>query len=283
MPHRPGDGPARRACFAPCATLLRALRLALAAVAVLLCTAAPATAQLGIFDALSRRFSDVSFYANTGGLAPATDEVRADRLSAFGIEVLLNIGSISRPTGPAVRGDSVVLRWTGMQVVRSAEGVDTIHTYEVRPGTVRQPTEQVWSLELGLGYGQMAGFSSNVEHLDLRGAVRDLPTVSLYASYVPTGTYFGVRSGFMRLQSLQVYHDDGRTWAGEADSFLGGAALGQVVDLLNISLFAEVGYAWRPFPSIRWSGGPLPADIPREMSLHSWTFGVGVQFALGGT
>jgi hypothetical protein len=254
------------------------------AVAALLTALTPATgsAQIGIFDALARRFSDVSFYGNIGGLAPSTPDVRADRLSAFGIEVLVSIGTITRNTGPAVRGDSAVLRWTGMQVVRRATGVDTINTYDVRPGTVRQPSEEVWSLELGLGYGQMAGFRSNVEQLDLRGSVRDLPTVSLYASYVPTGTYVGLRSGFMKLQALQLYHEDGRSWAGEADSFLGGMAVGQIIDLLNLSFFAEVGYAWRPFPSIRWTGGTLPATAPRELSLHSWTFGAGVQFALSG-
>jgi hypothetical protein len=275
---RPGGRSGRQ----PGITSCRALLCPLAGL-VLLAWPAEARGQIGIFDALARRFSDVSFYANTGGLVPSTPEVRADRLSAFGIEVLVNIGGISRPTGPPVRGDSVVIRWTGMQVVRSATGVDTVHTYEVRPGVVRQPAEPIWSLELGLGYGQMAGFGSNIPGLDLKGAVRDLPTVSLYASYVPTGTYVGLRSGFMRLQSLQVYHDDGRSWSGEAESFLGGAALGQVFDLLDLSFFAEVGYAWRPFPSIRWTGGPLPQNMPRELSLHSWTLGAGVQFALGGS
>lgn len=245
-------------------------------------TARPAVAQVGIFDALARRFSDVSFYASTGGLLPSTSEVRADRLTSYGIEVLVSIGSINRPTGPPVATDSVVLRWTGMQVVRSAAGVDTVHTYEVRPAVFMQPMEQVWSLELGLGYGQMSGFASAAPELDMRGAVRDLPTVSLYASYVPTGTYVGVRSGFMRLQSLQVYHADGRVWGGEAESFLGGAAVGQVVDLLSLSLFTELGYSWRPFPSIRWSGGPVAPELPRELSLNGWSVGLGVQFAMGG-
>jgi hypothetical protein len=250
--------------------------------AALLAMPGPAAAQIGIYDALARRFSDVSFYANVGGLSPSSREVRADQLTGFGIEVLLTIGGVSRPTGPPVRTDSVVLTWTEMQVVTNATGVDTIHTYQVRPGVVRQPSEPVWSFELGLGYGQMTGFGSNVEGLDLKGAVRDLPTVSLYASYVPSGTYFGVRSGFMKLQALQLYDEEGRSWSGESESFMAGLALGQVLDLLNLSFFGEVGYAMRPFPSIRWSGGPLPTGIPREISLHSWSVGVGVQFALGG-
>jgi hypothetical protein len=251
--------------------------------AVLLCTPASAQAQMSIFDALARRFSGVSFFVNSGGVAPSSPQVRADRLTSFGIEVLVNIGEITRPTGPVVRGDSAVLSWTGMQVVRRADGVDTINTYAVRPGVSRQPTEAVWSLELGLGYGQTAGFESRDPSLDLKGAVRDLPSAALYASYVPTATYFGLRSGLMRLQALQVYDDTGRSWGGEAESFMAGAAVGQVVDLLNLSFFAELGYSWRPFPSIRWTGpGPVPPGIPREMSLHGWSVGVGVQFALAG-
>lgn len=248
---------------------------------MLLATPTHVSAQIGIYDALARRFSDVSFFFNEGGLAPTTPEVRADHLSSFGIEVLLTIATITRPTGPAVRGDSVVLTWTERRVMKTATGVDTVETYQVKPGVVRRPSEPVWTLELGLGYGQMSGFESNVPGLDLKGSVRDLPSVSLYASYDPTSTYFGVRSGFMKLQSLQVYDDAGRTWSGEADSFMTGVAVGQSVELLNVTLFAEAGYAWRPFPSIRWTGGTLPSNIPRELSLHGWTAGVGIQFSLG--
>lgn len=268
-------------CNDRCKCSLRSPGIALLIASAAFCVPAPVSAQIGIFDALARRFSDVSFYVNTGGLAPSSPEVRADRLSAFGIEVLVGIGGVSRPTGPAVRRDTAVLTWTGMQVVASPKGTDTTYTYTVKPGTVRQPTEQVWSLELGLGYGQMSGFRSNVPGLEMKGSVRDLPTVSLYASYVRTGTYVGVRSGFMRLQSLQVFDDRGNTWSGEADSFSTGVAIGESRDVLNLSFFGEAGYSWRPFPSIRWAGGPLPANIPRELSLHGWTIGVGVQFPLG--
>ncbi len=266
---------------AGCTGSLRSPGVALLIASAAFCVPAPVSAQIGIFDALARRFSDVSFYMNTGGLAPTTPEVRADRLSAFGIEVLVEIGGVNRPTGPAVRRDTAVLTWTGMQVVANAKGTDTIYTYTVKPGAVRQPTEEIWSLELGLGYGQMSGFRSNVEGLEMKGSVRDLPTVSLYASYVPTGTYVGLRSGFMRLQSLQAFDDRGGTWSGEADSFSTGVAIGESIDVVNLSFFGEAGYSWRPFPSIRWTGGPLPANIPRELSLHSWTIGFGVQFSLG--
>jgi hypothetical protein len=251
-------------------------------VAVLAALPQAAAAQFGVYDALARRFSDVSFYANTGALAPQPDGIRSDRMSAFGIEVLLEIGSVTRPTGPArAPGDSVVLSWTEMRVTTGTDGTDTVYTYQVRGAPAVQPVAPVWIFELGVGYGQLTGFASAAPDIDLRGAVRDLPTVSLYSVYVPSGSYFGVRSGFMRFQGLQAYDTDGRAFAGEAESFLAGVALGQSATALGITLFVEAGYALRPFPSIRWSGTPLPPQVPRGMNLHGWTLGGGIQFSLG--
>jgi hypothetical protein len=256
--------------------------IALAA-AVLLLIPMPAQAQIGIYDALARRFSDVSFFGNVGGLATRSEGITAGRLSSFGIEVLLEIGSVSRPVGPApVRRDSVALNWTEMRVTRGDDGsVDTVYSYQVRRVTPVQRTEPVWTFELGLGYGQTTGFGTSVPGLDLRGAVRDLPTVTLYASYEATSTYLGLRSGFMRLQSLQLYDADARSFSGEAESFMAGVALGQSMDIGGITLFIEAGYAIRPFPSIRWTGGALPAGAPRSLNLDSWTLGAGIQFGLG--
>jgi hypothetical protein len=258
------------------------IRTGAAAAALLLIVPLPLQAQIGIYDSLARRFSDVSFFGNVGGLHPRSEGVTSDRLTSFGIEVLLEIGSVTRPVGPPpVRTDTVALNWTEMRVVTNADGVDTINTYEVRRVSAAMPTQVIWTFELGVGYGQTTGFGTDVPGLDLRGAVRDLPTVSLYASYVQTGTYLGLRSGFMRLQSLQLYDDDGGSYSGEAESFMAGAALGQAVDLFGISLFVEAGYAFRPFPSIRWTGGPLPHGAPRSLDLDSWTLGAGLQFGLG--
>jgi hypothetical protein len=263
----------------PC---FRGIRTGAAAAALLLIVPLPVQAQLGIYDALARRFSDVSFFGNVGGLYPKAEGVTADRLTSFGIEVLLEIGSVTRPVGPPiVRRDTVALNWTEMRVVTSADGVDTVNTYQVRRVAPVQATEAIWTFELGLGYGQTTGFGTDVPGLDLRGAVRDLPTVTLYASHARTGAYVGLRSGFMRLQSLQLYDTEGRSYSGEAESFMAGAAVGQAVDLLGITLFVEAGYAYRPFPSIRWTGGTLPPGAPRSLDLDSWTLGAGIQFGLG--
>jgi hypothetical protein len=252
--------------------------------ATLLLSALPqqAAAQFGIYDALARRFTDVSFYMHTGGLHPRPPELAAGRLAAYGIEVLLEIGSVTRPDGPPrAPADSVVLSWTEMRVTTGAAGTDTVNTYQVRRTTPVQPATPIWLFELGVGYGQLTGFASAESGIDLRGAVRELPTVSLYATYEPWGSYFGLRSGFIRFQGLQAWDADGRSFAGDAESFLAGVAIGQAATALGITFFAEAGYSLRPFPSIRWSGTPTPPGLPRGLNLHGWALGAGIQFGLG--
>ena len=266
---------------------ISAFRRRLSALAWALCAAAlgpgSASAQIGIYDALASRFSDVSFYGHVGDVAGRSDGVTVDRLTGFGIEVLLEIGRTTRIVGPpAPQADSVELRWTGMEVLRDGTGAaDTINTYDVVPIATVVPRETIWTFELGVGYGQLSGFESSVPGLELKGSVRDLPTVSLYASYEPTGTYFGLRSGFMKFQGLQVFDAAGESFQGSAEGFMAGAALGQAIEMLSFNLFVEGGYAIRPFPSIEWSGGTIPAGTPRDMSLHGWNVAAGIQFSLG--
>lgn len=250
----------------------------------LLATPGPLSGQIGIFDALARRFSDVSFFANRGGLHGASAGVRDDGLVNYGIEVFLQIGSIHRPAQPErLQGDSVSLVWTGMEVRRGGSGVDTVNTYQVRPRPSLPAGEPIWTLEVGIGYGQLTGFGLDDPGLDLRGAVRDLPSLSLYAVYEPWDGYFGVRSGFMKTQGLQVFDAEGRAFTGEAEGFLAGLAVGRFVQLLDLSLFVEGAYTWRDFPSVRWSGaGPVPANASRAMGLHGWSVGAGIQFGVGG-
>jgi hypothetical protein len=246
---------------------------------------APARAQFGIFDALASRFSDVSFYGTAGGLLPGSDDIEAGRLWSFGIEALFEIGTVTREVGPApaAPADSVELRWTGREVVRRGATADTVDTYavdEVEPEPA--PTETIWTFEIGLGYSQLSGFDASTPGLTLKGSVRDLPSMSLYATYEPLGGYFGLRSGFMRFQGLQVIDAEGVAYEGDAESFLAGFALGQAFEVHRLFVFAEGAYTFRFFPSVSWGGGVPPAGTPREISLSGWSVGVGVQFGVGG-
>jgi hypothetical protein len=239
---------------------------------------------VSIYDAIARRFSDVSFFANTGALMPASGGLRGDRVTSYGIEVLLEIGGVSRPApGLPPPGDSASVVWTGRQITHDGTRADTVDTYEVRPQIARAAREPLWTFELGVGYGQLTGFGLDSEDLDMRGAARDLPSLSLYASYEPLGGYLGIRSGFAKLQGLQVIDPEGRVFGGEAESFVAGIAVGEFVEILSLNVFVEGAYTWRDFPSVRWSGpGALPRELPRSMSLSGWTLGAGLQFGVGG-
>lgn len=266
----------RRAC-----TPARVTGLLLGALAVL---AGPTgvAAQYGFLGSLGNRFSDLSFFANIGGLAPSTDEVRSDGLRSFGMEILFTVGTVTRRTGPVPETrDSVRLVWREMRVERTAEGVDTVDIYDVERVSARAPTRDVWTFELGLGYGQVSGFQARAPGLDLKGSVRDLPSVSLYASYEGLGTYFGLRSGLMELSGLQLIDDEGAAWKGSGKSFLAGLVAGQAWSVADLNFFVEASYVVRDFPSVEWSGSP-PPETPRSMDLSGWSVGTGIQFAIGG-
>jgi hypothetical protein len=250
----------------------------------------PVSAQLGAIEAFARRVTDLSFNAHMGGLAPESDDVRADRagLRSFGLELLFEIGTVERPTGPAPAvTDTATLTWTEMIVEAGPDGVDTTYVYEVRePSRPEPPTRAIWTFEMGIGYSQLYGFDAGDPTFDMRGQVRDLPAATLYATYEPLGFYFGLRSGFMQIQGLQVYNAAGDVFAGKADSFLLGGLVGKSTEILGINFFLEGAYSIRSFPSVEWRsvqmGISLDRGLPRELSFDSWSIGTGIQFGMGG-
>jgi hypothetical protein len=244
---------------------------------------APAAAQYGFLGSLANRFSDLSFFANAGGLLPEHDAVRADRLKSFGLEILFEIGTVTRQAGPApVPTDSVRVVWREMRVERTAEGVDTVNIYDVERVTASAPTVDVWTFEIGLGYGQMSGFDVREPTIEMKGSIRDLPAVSLYASYDASGTYFGLRSGLMETSALQVIDEGGEAYKGSAKSFMAGLLVGQAWSIAGLNLFVEGAYMMRDFPSVEWASSTPPPGTPRSMNLSGWSLGGGVQFNVGG-
>ena len=266
--------------------------LAVPVLALALCAfaPAPASAQLGVIEAFARRVTDLSFNASLGGLSPSSPEARGDAFDVrgFGLELLFEIGTVEEVTGsaPAAR-DTADLVWTEMVVVVGPDGVDTTFVYDVvEPPPPSAPTREIWTFEMGIGYGQVTGFGSGDPTIDLRGQIRDLPSASLYANYAPSGIYLGLRSGFMALRGLRAYDTAGEAYSGIADSFLLAGLVGTSVEVLSINVFGEVAYSVREFPSVEWravrSTTPLPVNLPRELSLSGWSIQVGVQFGMGG-
>ena len=263
------------------AALLLAATLALA-------LPAPAEAQLGAIEAFARRVSDLSFYFTVGGVSGADSAVEQEPggVRAFGVELLFEVAEITRPVKGASappRADSVRRVWTGMEVVHSEEGVDTVYTYEIeRVPPPAPPTEPVWVMEMGLGYGQLQGYELEDATLEMNVSLRELPSVSLYASYEPWGNYFGLRTGFMRAQALQVTNEEDASFSGDADAFLFGGLVGYAWALEDLWLFLETGYTLRIFPSVQWRaqspGTPLDPRLPRELDVSGWFVSTGLQF-----
>lgn len=275
VPSRTGPN-GRSARPLACATLVLAALLAPASV----------SAQFGALEALARNVTDLSFFGGMGGLLPAADEMSSgEGTFNFGVELLFEIASVERPISGARRpapADSVRLDWTRMEVVRSEEGVDTVYYYEVEPvSPPPAPTETIWTVELGIGYGQISGFDLADPSLQLRGSIRDLPAASVYAFYEPLSTYFGIRTGFMRTKGLQVFdRDTGESFTGDAEAFLAAGLLGYAWSVSDFWAFVESAYTVRYFPSVQWSGGALPAGVPTDLNVSGWSVTAGIQFPI---
>lgn len=246
--------------------------------------ARPLHAQLGAVEALLDRVTDVSFYVSSGSLSPGTEGVGTGGygLASYGLELLFSIGSVSRPVpgAEAPAGDTVAMEWVRTTLTRRGAYTDTTDVFEVRTVPREVPSETVWLFELGLGYGQLVGFEADSREVELKGTIRDLPSVSFYASYEPLGGYFGFRSGFMTLHALQFYDAEGTVYSGEAESFLASGLVGYAKEVLGFNLFAEGGYSLRYFPSVVWSTDALPPEVPRTLNLSGWHISGGIQFRL---
>jgi hypothetical protein len=200
------------------------------------------------------------------------------------LELLFSIGEVGRPLPQSASEptDPVQMEWIQTTVARHDDHTDTTNVFEIRKVCRESPTEPIWLFEMGLGYGQVVGFSGSGSKTDLRGTIRDLPSVSFYASYEPVGAHFGLRSGFMRAQGLQYHDETGGSISGKADSFLASGPVGYALEILRFNLFAESGYALRYFPSIEWSGGTAGGTQPRELNLSGWFLSTGIQFQITG-
>jgi hypothetical protein len=263
-------------------------RVAMVVVAAAATAALPSTAaaQLGPIEALANRVSDLSFYYGTGGLT--SDGALAPNpwgVRTFGLELLFEVAQI--PTAEARRRRAETPRppvWVLERVeVRQVEGrEDTVRHYGVQrvPPAPLSPDEILWTLEVGIGYGQTEGLSLRDPELELNATIRNLPALTLYLSHEPTGGYMGVKTGFMRSDALQVVDPGGQVFRGRGEAFLLGGLLGYAFPLRPAFLFVEGGYTLRAFPSVEWTHapGPLPPGLPRTLDASGWTVAGGIQF-----
>lgn len=276
----PSDAPHPTARGAP---LLGATLVVLAAVL----TATPAAAQFGPIETLARRVSDLGFYFSGGGIAGGSSALDNDAfgLTSFGVELLFEVAEI--PSADARRRQAEAPAVTRhvlreMEVRRGEGGVDTIYHYDVvrsQPGP--SPEDIEWTLEVGIGYGQVQGLELRDPSLDLNTTIRTLPSLTLYLSYEPWGTYLGMRTGFLRTHALQVVDDAGTIIDGDAEAFMMGGLAGYAFAFDPTYVFIEAGYTVRNFPSVQWSApGALPPGVPRNLDASGWLVSAGIQFPI---
>jgi hypothetical protein len=141
--------------------------------------------------------------------------------------------------------------------------------------------------ELGLGASYLRGYTAVEPTLDLRTAVRALPTVSLYVSHevarTPLSVYGGGSFGLLELWHAQAYDAADRTWDLEARTFEFGVSGGVYVGLGPLpGVFAEAAWRSRKFSSVQWDGpdDAIPAGWPRSLDLSGYSLSLGLQVQL---
>ncbi len=273
------------------------------ALAVLLAAPTALEAQFAPLGSLLGRVEDLSFYAGFGGLRPYSGALKEEGagLRQFGVELLFTVSSAVR-TCPKnefgrcyrsfdpreVKGRDTIYTMVDRQI-SGPGGADTVYHYEVSYATsysehVEMQVDTIWDFEVGLGYGQLFGFEEAEGMFDLRGSVRELPAVTIYASHAHHKFYLGLKSGFMELNEVQAFEEqaDGTVavYKAKANSFLLGAALGRWMEVYDGVFFVEGSYSIRSFPSVNW-GTTVPAQLPRKLSLSGWSVNGGLQFPIG--
>ena len=153
--------------------------------------------------------------------------------------------------------------------------------------TPPEPEERQFDFDLGIGYGQMDGLVADGA-FDLRGSVRELPSISAYVSASLNdriGIYGGVRTGVITLTDAQLYVPDGTTssvYTLSSTSFEFGAPIGVDVKLVgDLHLTAEVEYMRRIFNSLTTDPPTgFPTAFPRTLNLSGWSWSLGLQLPL---
>ena len=149
---------------------------------------------------------------------------------------------------------------------------------------IKDDKKSPFAVELALGYNYLTGFRSANPALDLRGSMRTLPELSVYATYEKLGRfepYVGVHTGLLDLWHTQAYDEDGQQYSVASESFQAGVTGGVVMN----GIWIEGSYRIRNFPSLEWTlpedATVLPAEFPRSLDLTGWSVRIGYQFSIG--
>jgi hypothetical protein len=149
---------------------------------------------------------------------------------------------------------------------------------------VELDTSATWDYELGLGFEHMTGFVARPgAGLDLRGSLRALPRLSIYAAPPPIAIkqvrpYFSLSTGLVQLRNVRLYDSTGVQYALEGDTFDMGVGVGV---MHGSGLFVEASYRDCDVRSVdyKFPAGTtaVPVGWPRSLDLTGIQVSIGYQ------
>jgi hypothetical protein len=258
-----------------------------AAAVALASTPAPARAQIGIEDLLES-VTDIAVSVtcwNTRSESLRRSDCPGGK-NGYGVEVLWALKTV-----PIGRQPAVDTTWvpSGKTVTIREGRPDTVTTLAMEEGEPEVPGYRLL-IELGLGYSQFSGFTSTDERFDLRGTIREQPSIAFYASLEGPGIfqhvnpYAGVRSGLIRLSDVQLFTppsgEETTAYRGSAEVFQVGGSIGISAGTDVASVFLEAQLNLRRFTSVDWTGGAggtIPGYLPRGLDFTGPSVSLGVQ------
>lgn len=250
----------------------------------------PARAQIGIEDLLES-VTDIAVSVscwNTRSGSIQRSDCPGDK-NGYGVEVLWALKTVHLGRQPAVDTTWVP---SGKTVTVRQGRPDTVTTLAMEVSEPEVPGYRLL-IELGLGYSQFSGFTSSDARFDLRGTIREQPSIAFYVSLEGPGIldfvspYAGIRTGLIRLSDVEVFTppegDETTAYLGSGEVFQVGGALGVSAGTELVSLFLEGQLNLRRFNSVDWTGGaggPIPGYLPRGLDFTGPSVSLGVQIHL---
>ncbi len=169
-------------------------------------------------------------------------------------------------------------------------GFETI--YQIR-GEKEPEKPKKWHGELAVGYDflNVSAKPNNKADYIFLGSIQTLPSITYYLNRdLPHrfGLYGGVGTGLVVLKNFRAYDSVGNTYGISGDTWGltvsgGGSFLiaGHSATRAGVSIFAEISYEVRNFPSIAYtlpSGQTaLPANLPKSVSTNGRVFNFGLE------
>jgi hypothetical protein len=148
-----------------------------------------------------------------------------------------------------------------------------------------------WGAELAVGYDFLNVLARGSNGLEVRGSIQTLPSITLYISrdvsprvalYTGLGTGLVVLKNFRAYSGGQIYALSGDTWGFTPSFGLIERILQEDESRPGASVFFEVSYEVRNFPSVAYvtpPNGTLPPGLPRSLAASGPVFNIGLEFA----